>query len=360
MAGWFKRWSNFDSARSLGEWIWWGVSRLFVLFGFPGAAVIAWLVTYWEWYWTTFNLAGFAFAFLFAAILLPFAAILAAKARNLWTENKNLSEAIREQGAQLNSSDRNESDKLEGYVEADKFDALCNIVSGHYQDFDKRFFIASQNLGGLIERVDAIDAFLKTTEQPSGGLSRLGQPAEAEPKNRFDSLEMKIKRDIDYNYGAIESLKEIVARFQLDFLEFRKGHGIFMDHVRGLFLADRVLDSFSSLNLRADALECKLCEPWNKKHLYGKWSNWRSDFALYKSRIENICRFLKINSDIDISDILNAPGEKYRADHWPNSFGDLNEIQKHDYQTFRIIAENYRSARTSVTSELTNKLHANI
>ena len=78
MALWFKRWSNFDSARSLGEWVWWGICHAFNL---TGAGVIAWLFTYWDAYWQYFNLAGYAIAFLISIIILPLAAILVAEAK---------------------------------------------------------------------------------------------------------------------------------------------------------------------------------------------------------------------------------------------------------------------------------------
>lgn len=53
-----------------------------------GASVMAYLATYWEWYWQTFNLAGFAIAFLVSIIVLPSGAILTAVARDKLSRGK--------------------------------------------------------------------------------------------------------------------------------------------------------------------------------------------------------------------------------------------------------------------------------
>ena len=79
MASWFKKWSNFDSARSLGDWLWWGLCQAFNI---SGAGLIAWASSYWESYWQTFNIAGYAIAFLVSIIVLPIGAILTAEARD--------------------------------------------------------------------------------------------------------------------------------------------------------------------------------------------------------------------------------------------------------------------------------------
>lgn len=66
---------------SLGSWVWWAVSAIT---GLTAAALIAWASTTWVWYWSTFNIAGAAIAFLAAWVLLSAGFLLLGLAVRVW------------------------------------------------------------------------------------------------------------------------------------------------------------------------------------------------------------------------------------------------------------------------------------
>ncbi|TWB86823.1 hypothetical protein FBZ93_1264 [Bradyrhizobium macuxiense] len=66
---------------SLGSWAWWVISAIT---GLTAAAVIAWASTTWDWYWSTFHMAGAAIAFLTAWVLLAVGFLLLGIAVRVW------------------------------------------------------------------------------------------------------------------------------------------------------------------------------------------------------------------------------------------------------------------------------------
>ncbi len=66
-----------SEAGNVADWTW---RCLVLVFGLTTAGVIAWASTTWTWYWTTFDWAGAAIAFLVAYVLIAIATLIYAVA----------------------------------------------------------------------------------------------------------------------------------------------------------------------------------------------------------------------------------------------------------------------------------------
>src|SRR5258708_28665999 len=67
---------------SLGSWVGWAISAT----GLTGAVLIAWASTTWTWYWSTFNFAGVAIAFLITLLVFAVVALLLSLAFRPWQQ----------------------------------------------------------------------------------------------------------------------------------------------------------------------------------------------------------------------------------------------------------------------------------
>lgn len=235
-------------------------------------------------------------------------------------------------------------------------DALKSITQAHYEDFDKRFGLASQRIGEMLERIGKYDQLLKPQEKTVGLLAMInGQEL---PKDRFDGLERNLEkvsaRILSNEDSSGEKRNEIVG--EIDRLE-SDTYGSFQK-VRDVFLAERILESYDSMTGEIDALISKMDDPLSKHEIYSDWLAWEDDFVSFKSQMKSFERFLR-NHTAQESNLFNTPPDMYKSQNWSYNFQDLNEDQKMNYKTFRIISGNYVGVKSDIRAKLYNKTFFN-
>ena len=245
MRNWFKRWSSFDSARSLGDYVFWGVC---ILFNTSGAALTAWAAAYTQWYWDAYGLIGVAFAFLVAVVIIPLGttifaggALIAAKAKHTW---------------------RNTTPSLNGGHENKSLEDLQSGINESAVDVNRKLDALKDTLVELSQRTSEIDGVVR---QHSGS---------------FTSLELKSSENA-------KALGEVWASIEAA----RTDHRALHDRVYDVFKAKQI----ESFMLRVDS-EIKALVPYLKYPTVHpeqkiKWDEWEACFTDFKSKLENFATY---------------------------------------------------------------------
>jgi hypothetical protein len=131
---WFGRWSNFDSATSLAGYILLGFTALT---GLTVAGMVAWATSTYDWYWSTFQWAGIAAAFLLAWLVLSVGFFLFAHAVRAWRCDSNRPSAPSALEREAASGGSESQSKR-----------TCSLVSGirlsRAEDVTSRWFLSFQ------------------------------------------------------------------------------------------------------------------------------------------------------------------------------------------------------------------------
>ena len=313
MARWFKRWSSFDSARSLGEWLFWGTC---LLFNTTGAAVVAATAAYTQWYWEAYGPVGVAFAFIFSGLALPLsgliaaaAALIAASARNKW-RNPQLVEPGTAQG----------------------------------EDIDLKIVEMSEEINRRIDELDAKTSVkIRQTEGNRHGdykynIDRLSESISYEAQSR--------KRDVDGIGVSISGIRNGLNDLRQDNFNLR-------EQIRSILQAKLTLQAFSDVERDIEELALKMTSPTIGGDVYRNWSSWATDSNTLMSMLRHACAIAAPYLLVE-KEVFSTPTEKYKSKNWSYGFPNMDDDQKHDYKTFRIIYSNFCEYKFKIRSKISS------
>lgn len=210
---------------------------------------------------------------------------------------------------------------------------------------NKKFNLFSQALGYLPSDVDGMALGQKTNDVVMIG--------------RLDEIEKRVARISDKADGVKDGLNSAVELIRGDIFGLTNRYASLRSNTRSVIQAKYDLEYWEESMEELDVLAQKMSDPLEKPDVYESWREWTFDFDRLKSRLTTLCRYVAPYADVKDA-VFEIKPDLYKSQNWKSNFNGMNEDQKHDYKTFRIIVRNFETEKSKVRSALVNAAYASI
>lgn len=237
-----------------------------------------------------------------------------------------------------------------------ELNSIIDLITSYNDNSYSKIHALSGETTELRDSISKINDALRPNQNLTP-LARLGKNI-VNAESRFDSIESMLEC---HKKDTLSSEKELIQKFtELDTRLNESIASIFekFTKITDTFLAERIFESYTHMSADIAEILKKLDDPLSKPDMFQDWAKWESLYDELKSRIRTLARFLHSQAGISTK-FFDTPTERYSSQNWTYDFRDMDDDQKLNYKTFRIIYDNYINQSQEVRSRLYNATFPN-